>query len=430
MNTGDGLAVLALGALRDNEVPLGRRLAAQIWSEFDLMARQTVDGQARELGWQLEGRTDLTPDDYLDMIIQKTCWYTTLLPLRVGALIGPGAADLEPMLRFGFFLGAAFQIRDDILNLIGSEAAYGKELLGDLREGKQTLMLIHLLAAPDPRDRERVAEFLALPPTERSAEVIADILAMMHSHGSVAFADEFARGIARSAAVAFEEAFADVPDSPARRFVRDLVSRTPASSSCSSAASVVVRATPAVRSSSTVVSKPSRRASSAVARTQWSVAIPTTSTRGDAALREPVREGRALAVVAVTLEPAVGSRVLALAEDGLDRVQGPERFGWKRPNLPSRPRSGPATSRRSPDPPRSGRPGRCASRPWRRCGHRRPRARSRASRWPAPQRAAVDGERPALAEVVLDVDDDERALLRAVRLGLELQLSAPRRWWG
>jgi geranylgeranyl diphosphate synthase type II len=49
------------------------------------------------------------------------------------------------------------------------------------------------------------------------------MLAMMLGHGSVAFADEFARGIARSAAVAFEEAFADVPDSPARRFVRDLV---------------------------------------------------------------------------------------------------------------------------------------------------------------------------------------------------------------
>ena len=224
MNTGDGLAVLALGALRDNESRLGPRLATQIWAEFDLMARQTVDGQARELGWQLEGRTDLTPDDYLDMIIQKTCWYTTLLPLRVGALIGAkNLTDLEPMLRFGFFLGAAFQIRDDILNLIGSEAAYGKELLGDLREGKQTLMLIHLFAATEPEDRDRVANFVALPANERSADMIADILAMMQSHGSVAFAEEFARGIARSAALAFEEAFSNVPDSPARRFVRDLV---------------------------------------------------------------------------------------------------------------------------------------------------------------------------------------------------------------
>jgi geranylgeranyl diphosphate synthase type II len=188
------------------------------------MARQTVDGQALELGWQREGRINLTADDYLDLIMKKTCWYTTVLPLRVGALIGTkGAIDLEPMLRFGFFLGAAFQIRDDILNITGSPAVYGKEPLGDLREGKRTLMLAHLLAAADSRDCARVVHYLTLQPAERSAAVIAEILTMMQDHGSVAFADEFARGIARSAAVAYEEAFAGAPDSPARRFVGDLI---------------------------------------------------------------------------------------------------------------------------------------------------------------------------------------------------------------
>ena len=83
VNAGDGLAVVALGALRDNDGLLGRRLSARVWSEFDFMARQTVDGQARELGWLRDGRTDLTPDDYLDLIMKKTCWYTTVLPLRV-----------------------------------------------------------------------------------------------------------------------------------------------------------------------------------------------------------------------------------------------------------------------------------------------------------------------------------------------------------
>jgi geranylgeranyl diphosphate synthase type II len=224
VNAGDALAVVALGALRENERRLGRALAARIWAEFDFMARLTVDGQARELGWQRAGRTDLTPDDYLDLIMRKTCWYTTLLPLRVGALIGAGGpVNLEPMLRFGFYLGAAFQIRDDVLNLTGSTALYGKEPLGDLREGKQTLMLIHLLAAAGPAERQRVVEFVALEPAARSTDVTSGILALMQRHGSVAFADEFARGIAGSAGVAFEEAFAAVPDSPARRFVRDLV---------------------------------------------------------------------------------------------------------------------------------------------------------------------------------------------------------------
>jgi geranylgeranyl diphosphate synthase type II len=224
VNAGDALAVFALGALRENQRLLGPSLAGRIWSEFDFMARLTVDGQARELGWQRAGRTDLTPDDYLDLIMRKTCWYTTLLPLRVGALIGAGGpVDLEPMLRFGFYLGAAFQIRDDVLNLTGSTALYGKEPLGDLREGKQTLMLIHLLAAAGPAEHQRVVEYVALEPAARSTDVTSGILALMQRHGSVAFADEFARGIAGSAAVAFEEAFAAVPDSPARRFVRDLV---------------------------------------------------------------------------------------------------------------------------------------------------------------------------------------------------------------
>jgi geranylgeranyl diphosphate synthase type II len=224
INAGDGLAVFALGALRENERRLGRRLASRIWSEFDFMARQTVEGQAIELGWQRDGRNDLTPDDYLDLIMKKTCWYTTVLPLRAGALIGTRiAVDLRPMLRFGFFLGAAFQIRDDILNLTGSRETYGKEPLGDIREGKRSLILLHLLAAATSSDREQVEHYLAKDRAERSDTAIAEIFTMMQDHGSIAFAEEFARGIARSAAVAFDEAFADVPESPARRFVGELV---------------------------------------------------------------------------------------------------------------------------------------------------------------------------------------------------------------
>ncbi len=224
INAGDGLAVFALGALKGNQRRLGRRLAARVWSEFDFMALQTVEGQAIELGWQRDGRTDLTPDDYLDMIMKKTCWYTTVLPLRVGALIGTqGAVDPTPMVRFGFFLGAAFQIRDDILNLTGSPDLYGKEARGDLREGKRTLMLLHLLTAADPIHRHQLERYLATDPHFRSDALIEEVFALMQEHGSVEFANEFAQGIARSAAVAFEEAFVDVGDSPARRFVKGLI---------------------------------------------------------------------------------------------------------------------------------------------------------------------------------------------------------------
>ena len=146
------------------------------------------------------------------------------MPLRVGTLIGGGRrVDLEPMLRLGFYLGAAFQIRDDILNLTGSVDRYGKEPLGDLREGKRTLMIIHLLEACNASDRDLVLQFLRRQPAERSLQQCEQIRALMAEHGSIGFASEFAAGIADSAGETFEAAFGAVPEGPARRFVAALV---------------------------------------------------------------------------------------------------------------------------------------------------------------------------------------------------------------
>ena len=67
---------------------VGHRLAARISHEFTEMARHTLEGQAMELGWTRDNAVDLTPTDYLEMVLRKTCWYTTMHPLRVGLLIG------------------------------------------------------------------------------------------------------------------------------------------------------------------------------------------------------------------------------------------------------------------------------------------------------------------------------------------------------
>jgi geranylgeranyl diphosphate synthase, type II len=224
LNAGDALAILAGAALRDNRRVLGSRLAARIGDEFDLMARRTLEGQARELGWRRDVVLELEPDDYLDLIMHKTCWYTTIHPLRVGALIGTmGRADPDSLVRFGFYLGAAFQIRDDLLNLVGDEAKYGKESCGDLYEGKRTLMIIHLLREARGSDRDAVARFLAMEREQRTPGDVATILELMRGYGSIDFAREFGLGIANAAGDAFEAAFAEVPDSPERRFVHELI---------------------------------------------------------------------------------------------------------------------------------------------------------------------------------------------------------------
>jgi len=224
LNAGDALGVYAMSALEDNRAGLGGSLAGQIAAEFEFMARQTVDGQALDLGWRIDNRLDIGPDDYLELIMRKTCWYTTILPLRVGAITGSrGRADVEPMIRFGFLLGAAFQIQDDILNLTASGGAYGKEPLGDLLEGKRTLMLIHVLAAMSPADRNRIEGFLAAPRASRGREDAIWVAARMEALGSIAFAKAFAAGIASDAATAFAAAFAGVGETSAKAFVRSMI---------------------------------------------------------------------------------------------------------------------------------------------------------------------------------------------------------------
>lgn len=224
LNAGDALALVGYGHLRANRSILGAPLAERVGEEFDEMSRHTVDGQAMELGWRIDNRLDLTPDDYLHLVMKKTCWYTTVTPMRVGALIGSrGAAPLAPMVRFGFHLGAAFQIRDDILDLEGDPTEFGKRPLGDLLEGKRTLMLLHLWAAADPPVRQLLHRHLGRPMEQRRIEDAEAIVEAMRDHGSLAFAREFSRGVAADALDAFEEAFAGVPDTAARRFVRLLV---------------------------------------------------------------------------------------------------------------------------------------------------------------------------------------------------------------
>ena len=181
-------------------------------------------GQATEIGWQMDNVVGLTPSDYLDLIMHKTCWYTTIYPLRVGALVGSrGRADLAPLVRFGFHFGAAFQIRDDLLNLIGDERAYGKEILGDLYEGKRTLTLVHLIASVTGRDREVMRDYLARSRTERSEDLVRSIRALMDDYGSIAFTREYAEGILMAAEEYFEEAFADATPGPDLDFLRSLV---------------------------------------------------------------------------------------------------------------------------------------------------------------------------------------------------------------
>jgi geranylgeranyl diphosphate synthase type II len=224
VNAGDGLAVAGLTPLRDNLSVLGSDMSQRVLDEFQLLLHRTIEGQAIELGWRSENVVDLTPTDYLNMVLLKTCSYSTIFPLRIGGLIGSwGLADLDALTRFGFHLGAAFQIRDDLLNLEGRTEQYGKEILGDLYEGKRTLMVLHLLSVADDREQEWLNGFLAAGRSDRSEEQVRTALNLMREYGSIEFAREFSTGVSAAARESFDLAFDGLEPSDDLRFIEELI---------------------------------------------------------------------------------------------------------------------------------------------------------------------------------------------------------------
>ncbi len=161
--------------------------------------------------------------DYLLMVLKKTCWLGTIHPSRVGALIGAGGAvDLDRCIRFGFFLGAAFQIQDDLLNLDGDAVSYGKELGGDIREGKRTLMLIHLLNSCTRAERSRLFRVLGQERDSRAVEDVSWVRQRMDRYRSLDYARQVAQGLAGAAQFEFDHLYGHLPESRDKQFLKSL----------------------------------------------------------------------------------------------------------------------------------------------------------------------------------------------------------------
>lgn len=208
LTEGEGLAInagdLALSivngiVMRDNLLDDSMKVKVAI--ELVSMAQSTVEGQALDIGWARDGRYDITPEDYLVMATHKTAHYSGAVPLAVGAMVGGGTPEqVEALRSYGLDTGLAFQIQDDLLNLVGTKEAKEKDYRSDITEGKRTLVVVHALQNTPKRDR--LVQILSSKETDPA--VLEEAVSIMREAGSIDYARSYAEKLTADAKTRLE----------------------------------------------------------------------------------------------------------------------------------------------------------------------------------------------------------------------------------
>lgn len=194
LTEGTGLAIncgdLDLTLVTDavlNDPALDNATRVRVLRELTAMTERTIEGQALDLGWVRDGRFDLTIEDYLRMATLKTAHYSGAVPLACGAIIGGGSEEQIAALRsFGLDTGLAFQIQDDLINIVGSDHA--KDWRTDITEGKRTLVAVRALA--DERFHDELETILSSG-TSASADLDRAVWIFQQT-GAIEFARSYA----------------------------------------------------------------------------------------------------------------------------------------------------------------------------------------------------------------------------------------------
>ncbi len=126
---------------------------------FSRTALEICAGQQYDM--EFESRSDVTEEEYLEMIRLKTA-VLLACALKVGAMIGgASAADADALYDYGIHIGLAFQLQDDLLDVYGDPKTFGKNIGGDILCNKKTFLLINALSVASEEQRQVMEDWMA-----------------------------------------------------------------------------------------------------------------------------------------------------------------------------------------------------------------------------------------------------------------------------
>jgi len=190
INAGDGLFSRAYEVVSDSLKELKSERFGCVFAVLSKAITEVCEGQAMDISWAKQNRWDITREDYLGMLRRKTGALISAA-CECGAIIGGGSDEQVKALKdFGMHIGVAFQIHDDVLNISGDVEKYGKEIGGDINEGKRTLMVIETLQECSADEKKRLIEIL--DEEGNSQKEIREALDIIHKYGSIERASKLA----------------------------------------------------------------------------------------------------------------------------------------------------------------------------------------------------------------------------------------------
>jgi octaprenyl-diphosphate synthase len=151
--------------------------------------RKMAEGEVLQLYYN--GNPAMPEIDYIKIVEHKTAGLIAAA-CRMGAILADATeVQQEALFRYGQYLGIAFQVADDTLDYIANGESLGKTIGQDLRQGKATLPLLHLLRHCAEEDRQMIKD--RMETRTLSAVDLERILSLMTAYGSITYAMDRAR---------------------------------------------------------------------------------------------------------------------------------------------------------------------------------------------------------------------------------------------
>ncbi len=214
LNASNALYFLALLPLLKNKEKFDQKTLLRIYEVYAKEMTRVSFGQATDIAWHkgLANSDNISEEEYLEMCSNKTGCIARLAAKTAAIIAGRDDREVNKIGKFTETIGIAFQIQDDILNLVEGGLSTGKGGVGeDITEGKRSLLVIYTLQKSNEKDRKRLLDILKMHTFDQRLR--DEAIAIMKKYDAIGYAKEKAMEMVKDS---WEEIDKILPESDAK----------------------------------------------------------------------------------------------------------------------------------------------------------------------------------------------------------------------